>query len=275
MDYNKTLDSIIEFYEKAIAENATLKAIAGKAAKGAANYAEAEEAARICGSILNAAFEKYLPEALIDGRLYQEAAEIVLRQPLIKGGKSIAAITAEIQQALNENAGLGIKAITPALNMDQLNGIIYGIVNAETYEAGKESFFDAVENFYEGYVDDFARDNAEFLYQAGREPVIERVAAGKCCEWCEGLAGRYRYSDIRGNRSDIFRRHKNCHCMILYNPADHGGRSSPGHRDRVENAERQARIADAQRRQDQQRQAEREARAARIAYAESQKPGRH
>lgn len=274
MDYNKILDNIIEFCKQYFAENPTLESIREKAAAGAATYAEAEEAAIICGSILDTAFKIYLPEALIDGKLYQEAAEIVLKQPLINGGKNLAEITAEIQQQLNESAGLGIKAITPALNMDQLNGIIYGIVNAESYEAGKESFFDAVTNFYEGYVDDFAKDNAEFLYQAGREPIIERVTAGKCCEWCEGLAGRYKYSDIRIGRSDVFRRHKNCHCMILYNPADHGGRSSPGHRDSVGNAERQARIADAQRRQDQQQQAEREARAARIAFAESMKTGR-
>lgn len=120
MDYNKILDNIIEFCKQYFAENPTLESIREKAAAGAATYAEAEEAAIICGSILDTAFKIYLPEALIDGKLYQEAAEIVLKQPLINGGKNLAEITAEIQQQLNESAGLGIKAITPALNMDQL-----------------------------------------------------------------------------------------------------------------------------------------------------------
>lgn len=69
-------------------------------------------------------------------------------------------------------------------------------------------------------MDDFVRENADFQYKAGLSPTIERKTTGKCCAWCSNLAGSYPYEDVKDKGNDVFRRHKNCHCQILYNPRD-------------------------------------------------------
>ena len=126
----------------------------------------------------------------------------------------------KLQQALNEAAGIGINAIVPDANKDQIDGIIHGISSAQSYEHYQESFLDQIENFGEGVVDDFVRENADFQYHAGLSPTIERKTDGKCCPWCSALAGTYPYEDVRNAGNDVFRRHRNCHCQVLFNPGD-------------------------------------------------------
>ena len=69
-------------------------------------------------------------------------------------------------------------------------------------------------------MDDCVRENADFQYKAGLSPKIERRTVGKCCEWCSKLAGTYEYDDVKDRGNDVFRRHKNCHCIVSYNPGD-------------------------------------------------------
>ncbi len=45
----------------------------------------------------------------------------------------------QIQESMNRRAGIGINAITPELNQDQIDGIITGICNAESFEAVEET----------------------------------------------------------------------------------------------------------------------------------------
>ena len=102
----------------------------------------------------------------------------------------------------------------------RLTGIIHGISTAQTYKHYEEGFLDQVENFGEGVVDDFVRENADFQYHAGHSPTIERKAMSKCCTGCDHLVGTYAYEDVSDRRNDVFRRHKNCHCQIFFNPGD-------------------------------------------------------
>ena len=105
------------------------------------------------------------------------------------------------------------------VQIHQLDGIVTGICN-EPYEQAKGILFDQVLNMLEGHVDDYVRENAEFHYQAGMEPTIERISTGKCCKWCDSLVGTYKYDKVRNRGNDVFRRHRNCHCLVLYNPKD-------------------------------------------------------
>ncbi len=51
----------------------------------------------------------------------------------------------------------------------------------------------------------------------GLKPKIIRRTTFKCCEWCDNLAGTYTYPDVP---SDVYRRHENCRCTVIYDPAD-------------------------------------------------------
>ena len=139
---------------------------------------------------------------------------------MIQACSDVTSNTAAIQLQLNERANIGLAAIEPELNMDQIDGIISGITGDHDYLSVIETTIDGVENFFEGHVDDFVHDNAEFHMNAGLSPKIERTATGKCCSWCEALLGTYEYSKVRNTGNDVFRRHKNCHCLVLYNPGN-------------------------------------------------------
>ena len=218
------------------------QAIAEKISQGKATYADALDYAQESGRVMNGSLRKNLPDALTDGKLYREAADQVVRKPMESSGKQVAEVAAEIQQYLNEEVGIGIRAIVPEVNEDQITGIITDICNAESYDAGKDRLFTQIENFLEGTVDDCVRENADFQYKAGLSPKIERRTVGKCCEWCSRLAGTYEYDDVSDRGNDVFRRHKNCHCIVSYNPGDGSKRRQNVHTGRWTNEGRDDRI---------------------------------
>ena len=77
---------------------------------------------------------------------------------------------------------------------------------------------DQLGNFLEGHVDDFVRENADFQSNAGLTVIVQRIADAKCCKWCSNLAGSWLYDQVRDRGNDIWKRHNNCHCQIIYDP---------------------------------------------------------
>lgn len=219
MDNNSILERITEQYSAGMAGSKRASSIRKKIEQGTATYAQAEEMARECSRQLNKAFRDNLPDAVNNNFLYRETAEVVVRKPINQTAGDVADAAKKIQAALNEQAEIGMNPIVPELNEDQVDGIITGICN-QPYSTGQNEFFSQVENLMEGYVDDFVHDNAAFQYDAGLSPTIERTAVGKCCKWCDNLTGVYPYEKVQSPGNDVFRRHKNCHCQVLYNPGD-------------------------------------------------------
>lgn len=224
MDYDEILKKIIRLYGVKTENIRLTQVIESKLKKHTATYADAQNYAQAIGKALTEVFREYLPEALTDGKLYRAAAEVLMQQPMVRASRDIDKVAGAIQAEINENAGLGINPIVPEVNQDQIDGIITGICNAESYDAGKEVLFDQVENFMEGHVDDFVRENADFQYQAGLDPKVIRTAAGKCCKWCSNLAGTYKYDDVKDRGNDVWRRHRNCHCSIDFIPGRASGK---------------------------------------------------
>ena len=227
MDYDEILKKIIRRYGVKTENVRLTQVIESKLKKHTATYADAQNYAQAIGKALTEVFREYLPEALTDGKLYRAAAEVLMQQPMVRASRDIDKVAGAIQAEINENAGLGINPIVPEVNQDQIDGIITGICNAESFDAGKEVLFDQVENFMEGHVDDFVRENADFQYQAGLDPKVIRTAAGKCCKWCSNLAGTYKYEDVKDRGNDVWRRHRNCHCVIEYDPGQKSGKKNP------------------------------------------------
>lgn len=243
MDRNaEVLARIIEEMSQGMDSSQKARQIAEKISRGKATYADALDYARESSRIMTASMKKNLPDVLTDGKLFRAEADQVIRKPMKRSGKNVAETAAEIQQRLNEEAGIGINAIVPDLNEDQITGIITDICNAESYQAGSDRLFTQMENFLEGTVDDCVRENADFQYQAGLDPTIERRTTGKCCSWCSNLAGTYRYADVSDRGNDVFRRHRNCHCIVSYNPGNGAKKRQNVHTKRWTDADRNDRI---------------------------------
>lgn len=77
-----------------------------------------------------------------------------------------------------------------------------------------------ISTFCMSIVDDSVKANADFQYNAGMSPKIIRTTDGKCCEWCNKLAGVYDYEKVKNTGNEVFRRHRNCGCIVAYDPGD-------------------------------------------------------
>lgn len=218
MTTDEILRKIIRRYGVETENIRTMQIIESKLAKHTVNYSDANRYAQEIGNILTGIFREYLPEALTDGKLYRAAAEVLVKDPMYQAVNDVNKVARMIQNDLNAQAGIGMNAITPEVNEDQIDGIITGICNAETYAGSEELFMDQLGNFLEGHVDDFVRENADFQSNAGLTVIVQRIADGKCCKWCSNLAGSWLYDQVRDKGNDIWKRHNNCHCQIIYDP---------------------------------------------------------
>lgn len=218
MTTDEILRKIIRKYGVETENIRTMQIIESKLAKHTVTYRDANKYAQEIGNILTGIFREYLPEALTDGKLYRAAAEVLVKDPMYQAVNDVNKVARMIQNDLNAQAGIGMNAITPEVNEDQIDGIITGICNAETYAGSEELFMDQLGNFLEGHVDDFVRENADFQSNAGLTVIVQRIADGKCCKWCSNLAGSWLYDQVRDRGNDIWKRHNNCHCQIIYDP---------------------------------------------------------
>lgn len=176
----------------------------------------AEEYARQVGSALAEAFGSELSSAVLpDGRMYWNIADRVVRPMLEEDHRLVSDVAAQVQQALNEAAGIGLKAQTVPVNQDRIDGILNRISAAEQYDEVAWVLGEPVVNFSQAVVDDTIKANVDFQGKAGLHPRVVRTVVGGCCKWCSDLAGTYAYPDVP---KDVYRRHERCRCLVEYDP---------------------------------------------------------
>ena len=216
----------------------------GDAAPAEQTYKAAGDYAEQVGQALSQAFQRNLgSDSLPDRKMYWNIAERVV-QPMLEDDYSLASDAAvAVQQALNEKAGIGIKAQRAPIDKDRVDGILNRLCAADQYDDVAWLLGEPVVNLSRSVVDNTLKANAEFQAKAGRNPRIIRKAEAKCCEWCSNLEGVYEYPD--NVPDDIYRRHENCRCIVEYDPGD-GRRQNvhtkqwtdPGERDKIEERKR-------------------------------------
>lgn len=72
---------------------------------------------------------------------------------------------------------------------------------------------DGTQNIIQSCYDNFVESNAKVRSKAGLKSTITRMMLGECCAWCAAIAGTYEYGR---EPKDIYRRHKNCDCVVIY-----------------------------------------------------------
>ncbi|MDD6742216.1 MAG: hypothetical protein PUE22_01725 [Roseburia porci] len=208
------LKKIRDDFEKAVKEDKIMKEIADLGQS--ATYADANRFAIRAGELLAQAYKNNLSSNVLpDGRMYYNIAKRIIPDTLKENYDLISGMTELIQQALNEQAGIGLKTIRPELNTDRIEGIVNKVSAAELYDDVAWVLGEPVINFSQSIVDDSIRENAEFHGKSGLMPQIIRKIAGGCCEWCAAVAGTYDYPDVP---KDIYRRHERCRCTVEYDP---------------------------------------------------------
>lgn len=95
------------------------------------------------------------------------------------------------------------------------------------------------ENICTSALNDFIDAQVTFSERAGLSAQIIRYPIGKCCEWCEQLAGTYDAADAP---PEIYARHDNCTCVVLYKSKKTGKYTDVWSKKEFE-SEREVRIA--------------------------------
>lgn len=183
-----------------------------------ATYANANDFAIEVGEILSKVLTTYVTaDKLPDGKMYYNIAKRLLEPVLQRNHELVADYSTEVQTILNEKAKISIAAQPVELNQDRINGFIERFSREDKFDDVKWLLGDPIVNFTQSIVDDSIKKNAEFHAKAGLQPKIVRKTAGRCCKWCQSLAGSYNYPDVP---KDVYRRHQNCRCTVDYKPGD-------------------------------------------------------
>lgn len=213
----KLLKEIQKDFEQSISKSAKINKLYKKIRDGTATYEEAYTYSNEIGKCLSSSFEKYLSsKELPDGKMYFNIADRVVRALMEEAEKLIIQTVNQIQKSLNKRAGIGIKPIQPK-KTDRIKGIIDRLSSEDDFDHISWILKAPVETYCRKVVDDAVEANAEFHYKSGMRAKIVRKMTGKCCDWCAAVSGTYSYPDVP---KDVYRRHDNCRCTVLYDPGD-------------------------------------------------------
>ncbi|UNT97143.1 hypothetical protein [Allobaculum mucilyticum] len=154
-------------------------------------------------------------DILPNGQMYYNIANRIIPPALQSDYDLISEVCMEVQEQVNEEARIGIRAQQADLNTDRIDGIVNRI-SSEPFDDVKWLLDAPIENFMRSVVDDHVEKNADFHYKSGLNPVIKRTTDGKCCKWCSQHAGTFPYKPDMDR--EVFRRHENCGCLVAYYP---------------------------------------------------------
>lgn len=207
------LSKIQSSFNSRLDSNQEIKSLIDKMRDRKATYKEVDRYAELIGMILTEAYQEVIFSGQIPGGLdFRTVAQIII--PTLKNNHLlITDYGSKVQKHLNENFGLGLKAVKPEFDYPRANRIKEKVVAADTVPALKIILAEPIINFSMGIVTMMVHDNCEFQYDAGLVTRIKRTASGDCCEWCRNLAGDFEYMK---SSSEIFRRHKYCRCLVEY-----------------------------------------------------------
>ena len=217
----KLFEKIKSDFEAGFQKSKEIRNLTGKLKSGKMTYRDGHAFAIEVSEILSAALQNNLSSDMLpDGRLYYNIADRIIRPMLEDDFKIISEYATAIQDVSNKQAGIGIRAIAPEMNKDKMQGIIDIVSGKEKFDDISYMLGEPIINFSQAIVDDTVRANADFQHKAGLSPKIIRKSTGKCCEWCDKLAGTYEYSQVADTGNDVFRRHKHCRCLVEYDAGD-------------------------------------------------------
>lgn len=217
-----------------------VRQITRRMAAGNATLADAQAYSERVGVNISEALKEHLTEsALPNGKLYYNIADRTVRPMLETGYELVNENAAEIQKAIDTGNGIGLNPAKADFPKKRTKGLI-DMMTAEDIEPEEALKWigEPVVNNSMSYFDDFISKNADVASRVGLTATIKRTASWRACGWCADLAGSFIYGE---HPDDIFRRHENCRCVVLYSKEK--GKYQDAHSKKVYNREKDARIA--------------------------------
>lgn len=181
---------------------------------GTATYDDVNKLSVAVGKDLASTLESVITkEVLPDGKMYFNISDRVLKQTLEKNYDIVSGYAIKVQDLINKNAGVHLKAQVPTINKNKIKGLVEKISSVDDFEKVSWVLDEPIVTFTQSIVDDFLRKNIKFQNDSGLKPKITRQTVGNACDWCKKLAGVYSYKETP---NDVFRRHDRCRCRTNY-----------------------------------------------------------
>jgi len=157
------LENIQRDFNTTINKNKKIQQIHEMIENGTATYEQAYEYAQEVGEALSQAFKKHIKsDVLPDGYMYFNIADRLLNTTLQNNHILVSAVSVEVQEILNRQAGLGLKGIEAPLNQQRIKSIIERVVHEEVFDDVDWILEEPIVNFTQSVVDDTLKVNADF-----------------------------------------------------------------------------------------------------------------
>ena len=211
------LQTIRLAWQKALISDAEYRSLVKRIDEGKATYKEVEDLAYRVGRNLSKALKGNITSDIMpNGHVPLNVSEKILKPTLREAHEVVTQAAMKTQTAMNKAAGIGLKAQAAEFDTEKAHGLVYKLSKGLLKDTGW--ILDApVTTFVQSSADRTMEKNVKFQAKAGLHPRITRKAEGKCCKWCSKLEGSYDYGD---EPQDIYKRHRNCRCVVDYCPGD-------------------------------------------------------
>lgn len=213
------LEKINKSFENRVAADNAIAVFKKKLKAGKANQRDVTLYNRtISGHASEALSENLVAENLPDGTLYYNIAKRTVT-PTIENVHDLT-VDAEIEltKQTYKKQNIGITPKRTKLNAERVNSFVNKLVLTSALgDEGKDKYAQLLsgplQNLCESSVNDFIDDQVDFNEKAGMTAKITRYTIGKCCDWCESLAGTYDAADAP---KEIYAKHDGCNCFTVY-----------------------------------------------------------
>lgn len=202
-----TVQALYDEFQKKCALDPELRALKQKIESGSADFNDTAAYSQRVSKLLGKTLSKH-----IDGLPAGEREKICkwLLQEQYKDTNSICDV---VQKALDEAQGIHLNPVKPKFPAERVQQVAHALEDPTVKPKVIQRRANApVANVSMSFHDDYIKENAKIRAKLGMKPTITRYGSG-CCSWCSAVAGRYRFGD---QPKDIFRRHDNCDCTIIY-----------------------------------------------------------
>jgi len=212
------LEKLRKSFSEKFNNNKKISKILSTIREGNPTYSEVNELSIVVGDILAEVFQENLSSDILpDGRMYYNIAKRTIEPMMINNYDIVIDNATIVQEILNKQAGMRIKAQIPPLNQSRIDGIINRLDEEELFDDIKWILDEPIKNFTQAVVDDVIEKNTKFHEGLGLVPSVTRIVQNDCCDWCKEVAGTYYSPDIP---DDVYRRHRFCRCTVEYDPGD-------------------------------------------------------
>jgi len=200
-DYKQLREAI----DKKLSTDPEFRTIVKRINSGRASFIDTERYAQITAR----AVSRELSAEVLD----LSDREGITTQILRDSYEDINSTCARVQRAMDEKAGIHIRPQQEDFPTERVQQFTHSLVDPTVEDSViKRRARAGSDTIVKSAHDDFIRKNATFRNDAGLTCYIIREGSN-CCEWCSSVAGKYRFGT---QPDDIFRRHDNCDCTIIY-----------------------------------------------------------